>query len=113
MEVDYYSKYLKYKSKYLELKKQIGGNECKHIESRDLNGNKSHNWYHYHEIFDCKCNVIKEDGTKCNCTIYIYNDDYGKRPNLRYQCANCKHSHIQHGVTNIQLKNANIEGIHV
>ena len=29
MEVDYYSKYLKYKSKYLELKAQIGlGKDC-------------------------------------------------------------------------------------
>ncbi len=28
MEIDYYSKYLKYKNKYIQLKEQIGGIDC-------------------------------------------------------------------------------------
>jgi len=28
MEIDYYKKYLKYKAKYLELQKQLGGVDC-------------------------------------------------------------------------------------
>ncbi len=44
MEVDYYSKYLKYKSKYLELKEQIGGGSCTL----------------------CNCSSFKGKGLECN-----------------------------------------------
>ena len=39
MEIDYYSKYLKYKSKYLELKKQMGGGRCTGISFNKENIN--------------------------------------------------------------------------
>ena len=35
MEVDYYSKYLKYKNKYTELKKQMGGAVIKGVKCSD------------------------------------------------------------------------------
>ncbi len=40
MEVDYYSKYLKYKSKYLELKAQLGSGvgKCKTCSCRSFQG---------------------------------------------------------------------------
>jgi hypothetical protein len=37
MEVDYYSKYLKYKKKYTELKKQLGGAVIRGVKCRDKN----------------------------------------------------------------------------
>ena len=58
MEVDYYSKYLKYKAKYLELKNQMGGNGNKDTQKSCCN----------------ICNCIKYDSVKgsyeqnmCSC----------------------------------------------
>ena len=63
MEVDYYSKYLKYKAKYLELKAQLGGDQkC--------------------EVPDCKCsNFEKTDNEQRKCY----------KRNCYFICKNCEH----------------------
>ncbi len=67
MEVDYYSKYLKYKSKYLELKAQLGG-------------------------ADGKCvGYIKTK--KCDCKSY--NGDSPNEENKNPIC-NCTHPYLAH-----------------
>ncbi len=83
MEVDYYSKYIKYKAKYIELKNQMGGTKkccllCNCIEYK-----------------------VKDEGLydqKCTCGHIIYNH-YGKKDvetggkigeNYRKECINKK-----------------------
>jgi hypothetical protein len=82
MEVDYYSKYLKYKSKYLELKKQMGGKP-----ERCISGIKE---YKCNDVNSCRGTGIWNDcigfirKTKCDTkgcdheqTKHKYSDDKG------------------------------------
>jgi hypothetical protein len=78
MEVDYYSKYLKYKSKYLTLKTQLGGDpytcDTKNTEANCNNINKC-KW----NTETGKCNIRYcgefEDITKCNTDICYKNEE--------------------------------------
>ncbi len=69
MTIDYYEKYLKYKAKYLELQKQLGGAPFR-IECQDLNGNilqdKSHE----------KCKKIFEAYTSLQLETLNQNNEY-------------------------------------
>jgi hypothetical protein len=57
MEINYYEKYLKYKTKYLELKAQLGGNEYENLESGDRNEQQK-------PVKDLRlCHLLNED--KC------------------------------------------------
>ena len=93
MKVDYYSKYLKYKSKYLELKTQIGG-DC--TKSRQYFPIKN-NWDLVLNTYDnCVCTFVDENTKqKCDCTAFSTNstvfdyDDKGLRVYIR--CNNCQH----------------------
>jgi hypothetical protein len=111
MEVDYYSKYLKYKSKYTELKKQSGGEKCNYIKTEDLQGRKGSQFHKFNVTFNvCECNAKKEDGTKCSCRHYMYNDDYGiVNKTERLKCLNCNHDNDAHGVTIQKLNAAGIK----
>ena len=73
MEVDYYSKYLKYKSKYTELKKQSGGGKC---NSKMFNNGRE---------------IIKADGTTqmCDCLAF-----YPAPPSQN--CSKCGYSVTYH-----------------
>jgi hypothetical protein len=94
MEVDYYSKYLKYKSKYLELKAQIGGDDyykcyvnCKESPVY-CNANRESNFFsyfcstcrHFHprnkegNILDCNKMITDDNGKdkKCKCKSKEY-----------------------------------------
>ncbi len=99
MEVDYYSKYLKYKAKYIELKNQMGGdnliccNLCNCIEYDKLvtdickctHGRYTHDGCKFKRdktTTSCKnCNCGKfevsridpEYSTKCKCT-HLFKD---------------------------------------
>jgi hypothetical protein len=81
MEIDYYSKYLKYKAKYLELKNQIAGAkifcckicDCLLYDEADPNTHVctcGHNHLNHHTFAtnttECPKNK-KKDCTKCNC----------------------------------------------
>ncbi len=61
MEVDYYSKYLKYKSKYLELKAQLGSGSC-------AGGDKK---------YTCTTNTCGYPCNKCGCTKFRFNETKG------------------------------------
>ncbi len=74
MEVDYYSKYLKYKTKYLELKKQMGGVCVGSFGEIGLGcGNKC-------TIYNCKCT------------------EFDPKSNTDPDCKNCGHLCTAHGV---------------
>ncbi len=73
MEVDYYSKYMKYKSKYLELKKQIGGVQ--------------------------KCYFKNDDNKECICTQFIIRPDESRacyRRGCYFICNTCSHEDKYH-----------------
>ena len=80
MEIDYYSKYLKYKSKYLELKKQMGGGRCtgKSFNKEDIN------CVNYYTKSDRTPNFIKprmiqphsrDCNIPCKCTEFVLQTD--------------------------------------
>ena len=88
MEVDYYSKYLKYKSKYLELKKQFGG---------DGHG---------------PCFAINDDGTKCTCQKFKLEEDPDKKKTTSrgrkgnrsyYYSCECTHFTFNHEMTQEEI----------
>jgi len=81
MEVDYYSKYLKYKSKYIELKKKLGGGLG-------------------------SCQSIKKDGSDCDCIKYTSdtNKPTGKKILIGLELINdyyckCGHNFYTHNMT--------------
>lgn len=83
MEVDYYSKYLKYKSKYLELKKQMGRSKCSGWVTKseckycDKDFRKCESPCKENNFEQCKCtkfnqiDTINEPNT-CTCGHYCY-----------------------------------------
>ncbi len=97
MEVDYYSKYLKYKSKYTELKKQIGG---------DCNTGRTYfpiknNYKTYMTFYDdCGCTFIDpQTNVKCDCTLFTtYSDvfQYDTTNTKVYNCWKCTHGKEYH-----------------
>jgi hypothetical protein len=85
MEIDYYSKYLKYKSKYLELKKQMGGGRCNgwvtKTQCKYCDGNTQ-----------CRGECLKEKyEQKCICTNFILRTNTEKTCNI---CGHYKELHI-------------------
>ncbi len=94
MEVDYYSKYLKYKSKYLELKAKLGGNPNNNCTTRIVYDKLKkielcpgyvktcwclHKREDHETIFEkltskTHCNGLIDDvnGVKCNCNFYSW-----------------------------------------
>ncbi len=95
MEVNYYSKYLKYKAKYLELKAQLGGAEfsCKKNET-------------FSNCVNIQCKLpcrVRE----CKCSSYVHTIRSIK-PSLSLSahppdnpCKNCKHFLRNHGSCNV------------
>ena len=115
MEVDYYSKYLKYKAKYLELKKQMGGEDkpsscciicnCIEYNKTEINyefylcscGHPSHD-HIFNKPKRCeeKINLLKL-GTKCcscNCSNFEEYINYNKEKNP--DLCKCKHPLSNH-----------------
>ena len=90
MEVDYYSKYLKYKSKYLELKAQLGGDceegwypcseidICKQVPTYVIRSSREYNCEQFKEITACK-----------NCTHEGQKHKLNKKTK-KYVCSKCK-----------------------
>ncbi len=90
MEVDYYSKYLKYKSKYLELKAQLGG-DCKEdvIQCTNLDFCSQNKTY---VVGSPRCtqfqkNTICED---CNHHVDYHTKTKGLIRKTKNGCAECK-----------------------
>jgi hypothetical protein len=68
MEVDYYSKYLKYKSKYLQLKEQLKGGENGYVKCYTTCNNESEN------LFCNKSGISQFKSNCCNsCNHYDNN----------------------------------------
>ncbi len=76
MEVDYYSKYLKYKSKYLELKAQLGG-KCDDF-----------NWFRCNDLDICQAEKSSAISGDCN---------YFKKK-TKCDTEGCDHEKINHNV---------------
>ena len=107
MEVDYYSKYLKYKAKYLELKNQMAGGkfycckicDCLTYEQADPNTNvckcgHPHLEHHTYATYTKECTRKNlPDCTKCNC--YVFNSIRRDRKKNVSICG-CGHEQFDH-----------------
>jgi hypothetical protein len=85
MEVDYYSKYLKYKSKYLELKKQMGGGKCTGLS---FNKDNIECINHYKLTDLTSCNIA------CKCTEFVLKTDTDTT-NICNTCGHLETKHIK------------------
>lgn len=122
MEVDYYSKYIKYKAKYVELKKQMGGNskpynpyECcifcnckEYIFHRKINEQIDEKIY---ETEYCKCNHKKIDHDE-----NIFKNFYNYRCNREYTetgCCMCNCVEYKNSNTQIEKSNCTCNHEHI
>jgi hypothetical protein len=100
MEVDYYSKYLKYKAKYLELKNQMGGTDNEYGTTACC---KSCNCINYKfetqngSYFMCSCSHLKTSHSflKTDCT----------KKNVATKCCSCNCAEFKVYVNNKNEKN--------